>query len=69
MSDVGAPNGHGTAMTVKELVLEHDAKLDRIQDELSKAKGALYLAVALGIVNVMQTLLEWAPAMRGATGQ
>lgn len=59
-------NGSATAKTVKELVLEHDKKLDNIQDELNKAKGALYLAVALGLVNVVESILRVAPAVAHA---
>lgn len=62
MSDV---NGSGTAKTVKELVLEHDHKLDDIKSEIDKAKGAAYLAVAFGLVNLLNSLVQFAQAARG----
>lgn len=48
-----------SAKTVKELVLEHDEKLDAIRSELDKAKGALWLAVALGLVNALDTIQQF----------
>lgn len=66
----GEGNGSGTAKTVKELVLDHDEKLEDIRSELDKAKGALWLAVALGFVNALDTLLSFIPvAARGVAGQ
>lgn len=59
-------NGSGTAKTVKEMVLEHDDKLDTIMNELSKAKGALYLAVLLGLVNVIESIMSVAPVVTNA---
>lgn len=60
-------NGSQVGKTIKELVLEHDEKLDAITVELSKAKGALYLAVLLGLVNVLDTLIKVVPQVaRGA---
>lgn len=63
-------NGNGAAKTVKDLVLEHDQKLDEIRSELDKAKGALYIAVALGLVNALPNILsalsDWGPAVATA---
>ena len=59
-------NGSGVAKTQKELLLEHDKKLDEITAELSKAKGALYLAVLLGLVNVVESIMTVAPAVTSA---
>lgn len=52
-----------SAKTVKELVLEHDEKLDQIQKDLNQARGALYLAVLLGIINVIESIMSIAPAV------
>lgn len=59
-----------TAKTIKEMVLELERDTKTIRTELDKAKGALYLAVLLGLVNVLDTVTDRViPAIARASGQ
>ena len=63
-------NGNATGMTVKEMLAEHDNKLDRLDQRMDNLQLVLYLAVGLGVLDIVAPYLEpLTKVAAAATGQ